>query len=162
MLLYSPRWLFLYPGLLLMFLGTLAVLWLIPGSRQVRSVTLDIHTLLYAAFAVIIGFQAVLFALFAQTLAASAGFLHHDPLAEKVSRAISLETGLVCGAVLFLLGLGGSITAFVTWEKLAFGSLDPTRMMRIIIPAGLLMCLGCQIVLSSFFLGLLGMARRKR
>jgi len=81
-------------------------------------------------------------------------------LTEKLCRALTLEIGLVCGTLLFLLGLGGSIAAVFLWENASFGDLDPLRMMRVIIPAGLGMCLGCQIVLSSFFLGFLRMGRR--
>jgi glycosyltransferase involved in cell wall biosynthesis len=161
MLLYSPRWLFFYPGLLLVGLGLLIALWLLPGPRRIGTVTFDIHTLLYAAFAVIIGFQAVLFAVFARVLATAKGFLPPDPLTESICRAVTLEIGLVAGAVLCLLGMAGSIGAFLRWEDLAFGSLDPMHMMRLIIPAGLGMCLGCQVVLSSFFLSFLRMDRNR-
>jgi hypothetical protein len=160
MLLYSPRWLFFYPGLLLMGLGLLLALLLVPGPRRIGSVAFDVHTLLYSAFAMIIGFQAVLFAVFARVLATSEGFLPPDPLTEKLCRSLTLEIGLVGGALLFLLGLGGSVAALYLWETLSFGDLDPLRMMRVIIPAGLGMCLGCQVVFSSFFLGLLRMGRK--
>ncbi len=160
MLLYSPRWLFFYPGLLLMGLGVFMTLWLLPGARELGGVKLDVHTLLYSAFAVIIGFQAVLFAVFARVLASARGFLPPDPLTEKICQTVTLEIGLVAGALLFLVGLGGSIGAFVSWESVSFGSLDPFRMMRLVVPSGLAMCLGCQVVLSSFFLGFLRMGRR--
>jgi glycosyltransferase involved in cell wall biosynthesis len=160
MLLYSPRWLFFYPGLLLMGIGLLMALWLLPAPRRIGRVNLDVHTLLYSAFAVIIGFQAVLFAVFARVLATAKGFLPPDPLTERMCQAVTLEIGLVVGALLFLLGMGGSIGAFLRWEGLSFGGLDPFHMMRIIIPAGLAMCLGCQVMLSSFFLGFLKMGRR--
>ncbi len=160
MLLYSPRWLFLYPGLLLMALGLLVTLWLIPGPRRIGTVAFDIHSLFYGSIAVVIGFQAVLFAIFVRLVAANEGFLPPDPLTESLCRTLTLEIGLVCGSLLFLLGLGGSIAAVFLWENASFGDLDPLRMMRVIIPAGLGMCLGCQIVLSSFFLGFLRMGRR--
>ncbi len=160
MLLYSPRWLFLYPGLLLMALGLLLALWLLPGPRRIGSVAFDVHSMFYGSIAVVIGFQAVLFAIFARVAAATEGFLPPDPLTEKLCRILTLEIGLVCGTLLFLFGLGGSIAAVFLWENASFGDLDPLRMMRVIIPAGLGMCLGCQIVLSSFFLGFLKMGRR--
>ena len=160
MLLYSPRWLFFYPGLLLMGLGLLLALLLIPGPRRIGGVAFDVHTLLYSAFAMIIGFQAVLFAVCARVLATSEGFLPPDPLTEKISRAITLEIGLVSGALLLLFGMSGSVAALYLWESHSFGDLEPLRMMRVIIPAGLGMCLGCQVVLSSFFLSFLKMGRR--
>jgi glycosyltransferase involved in cell wall biosynthesis len=161
MLLYSPSWLFFYPGLLLMGLGFLVGIWLLPRPRRIGVVTLDVHTLLYCAFAVIIGFQAVLFAVFARVVATAKGFLPPDRLIERLSQTVSLEIGLVVGLLLILLGMSGSIGAVLRWESLSFGSLEPIHMMRVIIPAGLGICLGCQIVLSSFFLGFLRMGRSR-
>jgi hypothetical protein len=109
----------------------------------------------------IMGFQAVLFAVFARVLATSEGFLPPDPLTEKLCRAVTLEIGLASGVLLFVVGLGGSIAALLFWENLSFGDLDPLRMMRVIIPAGLGMCLGSQVMLASFFLSLLRMGRRR-
>jgi glycosyltransferase involved in cell wall biosynthesis len=159
MLLYSPRWLFFYPGLLLMVLGLLMGLWLLPGPRRVGSVNLDVHTLLYCAIAVIIGLQAVLFAVCARVLATVKRLLPPDPLIERLCRAITVEIGLVFGTLLIALGVAGSITAFVLWEKLSFGPLDPVHVMRVIIPAGLGMCVGSQIMQASFFLGVIRMGR---
>jgi glycosyltransferase involved in cell wall biosynthesis len=161
MLLYSPRWLFFYPGLLLMVVGLVIGLWLLPGARHIGSVGLDVHTLLYSAFAVIIGFQGVLFAVCARVLATVKRLLPPDRLIEKLCRAISLETGLVVGASLFVLGLGGSLAALLLWEKLSFGPLEPTQTMRVIIPAGLGMCLGSQMILASFFLSFIRMGREQ-
>jgi glycosyltransferase involved in cell wall biosynthesis len=158
--LYSPRWLFFYPGLMLMGLGLLLALLLLPGPRRIGSVGFDVHTLLYSAFAIIIGFQAVLFAICARVLAAFAGFLPPDSLAEKISHVITLEIGLVSGALLFLFGMVGSVAALYLWESRSFGDLEPWHMMRVIIPAGLAMCLGCQVGLSSCFLSFLKMGRR--
>ena len=75
MLLFSPRWLFLYPGLLLMFAGLGVGGWLLPEARQLGQATLDVHTLAYAALSVLLGFQAVLFALFTRTFAVTQGLM---------------------------------------------------------------------------------------
>jgi hypothetical protein len=160
MLLYSPRWLFFYPGLLLMGIGLLMALWLIPGPRRIGTVAFDVHTLFYSFIAIIIGFQASLFSLFVRELATRGGFLPPDPLMEKISRLLTLEAGLICGGLLFAVGLGGSIAAVFLWEDASFGDLDPLRMMRVVTPSGTAMCLGCQIVLSGLFLGVLRLGRR--
>jgi glycosyltransferase involved in cell wall biosynthesis len=160
LLLYSPRWLFLYPGAFLMALGLAIGLWLVPGPRVVGRVTFDVHTLLYAAIAVLIGFQAIIFAVFTKIFAISEGFLPEDPRLNRVFRFVTLEVGLVVGAALLLLGLAGSIYAFGAWGAGSFGPLEPSRTLRIIIPAITLLTLGCQVILSSFFLSILGLRRR--
>lgn len=160
LLLYSPRWLFLYPGILLMLVGFAAGLWLISGPRTIGGITFDIHTLLYASMAVIIGFQSIAFSVLSKVYAVSEGLIPDDPRVSKALRVFAPEVGLVIGTILFVIGLAGSIFAFRVWGLQSFGPLDPQTTMRAVIPAGVLVALGVQTILSSFFLGLLGMARR--
>jgi glycosyltransferase involved in cell wall biosynthesis len=160
MLLYSPRWLFFYPGALLMMLGVAVGLWLLPGPRSVGSVTFDAHTLLYAAIAVLIGFQSACFGLFARTFAVSEGLLPEDALLTAFFGIFTLEIGLAVGAVFIVGGLGGSIYALNTWRVHGFGPLEFSSTLRIVIPAASAMTLGFQIVLSSFLVSLLGLGRR--
>jgi hypothetical protein len=160
LLLYSPRWLFLYPGFFLIILGLLIGGWLLPGPRTIGRVVIDIHTLLYAALAVIVGFQAVVFAVFTKVFAISEGLLREDPRLDRAMNQITLEAGLIFGVVLILAGLGGSIFAVAFWDTRSFGSLDPSQTLRIVIPSVTSLTLGCQIVLSSFFLSILGLKRR--
>jgi len=159
LLLYSPRWLFLYPGLALMLLGLLTGLWILPGPLTVGGVNFDVHTLLYAAMAVVIGFQAVTFALFAKVFAVSEGLLPEDARLNHLLRWVKLEVGLVVGALLLLFGLGASIYALSDWGAHAFGPLDPFRVLRVIIPAVTALVLGCQVILSSFLLSVLRLRR---
>jgi hypothetical protein len=160
MLLFSPRWLFLYPGFTSILLGLAMILWLLPEARVLGKVTLDVHTMLYAAFAVILGFQAVVFAALSRIFATSEGLMPHNQWTRRLSRASTLELGVILGILLVVLGFAGSIWAIFYWERRSFGPLNPVQVMRIIIPAGLAMCLGFQTVLSSFFLGVLRLARR--
>src|SRR5208337_3080441 len=155
MLLYSPRWLFLYPGLLLMLAPLLTGSWLVPKPRKVGDVTLDIHTLFFSAIGVLVSFQAILFAIFSKTFAITEGLLPPDRKMDKVFRFFSLETWLAVGAVLAALGLSGALYGVMVWERQGFGALVPTRVMRVAIPSGLSLALGCQIMLSGFFLSLL-------
>ena len=160
LLMYSPRWLFLYPGLFLMIVGLLAGAWLLPGPRRIGGVELDIQTLLYAAMAVVIGFQAVIFAVFTKVFVISEGLMPEDPRLNRMFDYITLETGLIVGLALLLAGLGGSVYAVSEWGARAFGPLEPSRTMRWVIPAATALVLGCQLVLSSFFLSILGLKRR--
>jgi glycosyltransferase involved in cell wall biosynthesis len=159
-LLYSPRWLFLYPGLLLMVTGFIVGLWLLSGPRHVGTVIFDYHSLLYAAMAVVVGFQCVAFATFTKLFAISEGLLPPDPRLDRMFRYTTLEVGLAIGAVFALLGLGASIYAVFMWGVRHFGNLDPSHSLRIVIPGVLALTLGVQIIFSSFFVSVLGMRRR--
>jgi len=159
MLLYSPRWLFLYPGFLLMLTGLIVGLWLLPGPRTIGNVTFDYHTLLYAALAVFIGFQAIEFATFTKIFAISEGLLPEDERLNKLFRYLNLERGLLVGSILAIAGLACSVYAVSDWGAHAFGNLNPTITLRTVIPSVLLLALGCQIILSSFFLSVLGLRR---
>jgi glycosyltransferase involved in cell wall biosynthesis len=159
MLLHSPRWLFLYPGALLMVLGLATGLWLTPGPQTIREVTFDIHTLLYAATAVLVGFQAITFAAFTKIYGIREGLLPEDLRLGRFLRLINLEVGLVIGGALVVLGLAASVYAVSFWGAQHFGDLNPSKAMRIVIPAAVSLALGGQVVLSSFFLSVLSLGR---
>ena len=158
-LLYSPRWLFLYPGLALMLVGTLLGLWLLPAPRTLGNVTFDVHTMVYAAAFVLLGFQAVAFAVFTKIFAISEGLLPPDPTLDKLFRYINLEVGLVLGALLVAGGLGTSLYSVGDWGARHFGPLNYSHTMRLVIPAALLLILGAQTVFASFFVSVLGLRR---
>jgi len=160
LLLYSPRWLFLYPGGLLMLAGLVVLLWLIPGPRKLGGVTFDVHTLLYGAAAIIIGFQAILFAVFTKIFAISEGLLPEDLRLNRAFRYLTLEVGLIAAFLLIIAGLGGTAYAYWYWDRLSFGNLDPSQTMRVVIPAVTALAIGCQTLFSSFFLSILGLKRR--
>lgn len=159
MLLYSPRWLFLYPGVVLILAGLCSGAWLLPQPRTVDGITFDVHTLLYAMVAVLIGFQAVAFAVFTKIHASRAGLLPDDPRLERVLQKITLETGLAIGIALMLVGMAGSFYALHLWKAHNFGPLNASVMLRTVIPSVTALTLGCQIILFSFFVSVLGLAR---
>lgn len=160
MLLYSPRWLFLYPGLLVFLVGLLGVFWLVPGPRQLGGVTFDVHSLLYCAVAVLIGFQLLAFAVFTKMFGERVGLLPPDQRLVRLRRYSALDMGLILGAGLVVLGLAASVGAVSYWGAQSFGGLDPKRVLRIVIPGTLSLALGLQVMLSSFFLGILALGRK--
>jgi glycosyltransferase involved in cell wall biosynthesis len=161
LLLYSPRWLFLYPGVLLMLVGALFLLWLLPGERAIGPVRLDIHTLVYAAAAVVLGYQSVIFAVFTKTFAISEGLLPEDPRLTRLYRYVTLETGIVAGIALVMAGLVLAATAIGIWETQGFGPIvDVPRTLRVVIVSSLAITLGVQTFFASFFLSVLGLGRR--
>ena len=160
LLVYSPRWLFFYPGLLLTFVGLVMMLWLLPGARTVFNVTLDIHTMLFAAAAVVLGLQSLSFAVFSKVFGVGVGILPKDERVSNALKVLTLERGLIWGGGLILLGLAGSFYAVTTWGAISFGPVLPSSMMRIAIPSLTALTAGLQIVFGSFFLSLLGILHK--
>ncbi len=151
LLMYSPRWLFFYPGIFLILAGLLATLSLLPSPK--------VHSLLYSSTAMTIGFQIVLFALFTKVFGISEGFLPEDRRLNRLLNYLNLETGLIAGGILLVMGMAASVYAFGIWGQHDFGSLNPTETMPIVIPGVTCLALGIQTIFSSFFLSILGLKR---
>ena len=160
LLMYSPRWLFLLPGLGLIVLGLALFCWLLPAPRIVHGVRFDIHTLLMAAGFIVAGYQAVVFGVLTKTFALTEGLLPEDPAFTRAFKIITLEVGLAAGGILLLLGCAGIIAAVSAWGLHGFGMLDPQQTMRLFIPSVTALILGSQTILASFFLSILGLKRR--
>jgi glycosyltransferase involved in cell wall biosynthesis len=156
LLLFSPRWLFFYPGLALMLIGTAAMIALLPGTLEVLGTSFDVHTMVYASAMVVVGYQAILFAVFARVYAMTEGFLPAQPSLERWMKRVNLEVGLLTGAVLTLGGVVLAIVAVAIWGGKGFNELDYRDTLRIVIPSATLLMLGVQTVLGSLFLSILG------
>lgn len=160
MLMLSPRWLFFYPGLLLMIVGAVLGIAILPGTLTIGSIGLDIHTLAYAGAMVTIGFNGVLFAVLSRIYALQSGILPKEPKYLKFFKYVNLEMGLAVGAGILLLGIIGAIVSVVIWNYEGFGRMDnPAITMRIVVPSVVAMSLGSEIILTSFFLSILGIER---
>lgn len=158
-LMFSPRWLFLWPGTLLIASGTAGALLALPGV-SIGGATLDVHTLLYGCVGILCGYQAVLFAIFTKTFAMNEGLLPEDSRLVQFFRVVNLERGLAAGAAALALGLALMLRVFLSWEAIGFGRLDYARTLRWAIPGATLTALGFQTILSGFFVSILGMKRR--
>ena len=160
LLMYSPRWLFQFPGLALMLGGFALMAWLLPAERPLGHINLGVDTLAYAAAAVLLGFQLVFFGVAAKVFAITEGLLPEDESFQKWFRFVNLETGLIAGALLVLIGLGIAISSVSDWAHTGYGPLPPVQMMRHTLPAMMCLMLGTQVCFASFFLSLLGLKRR--
>ena len=155
LLLFSPRWLFFYPGCLLFLGGLAAMVWLLPGPRRIGGVGFDIHTLFYASLAVVVGFQSMLFWVFARIYGAREGIVPSDPWFRSIVGVFTLEAGLICGAAMLLGGIALGCYALGSWGAEDFGALAATQAMRLVIPSGTLILLGFQTASSAFFVSVL-------
>ena len=158
-LLYSPRWLFMIPGLILMALGFLGFALALPGVELFGS-KLDAHTLLFSSVAVLCGYQSVLFAILSKIYAVNEGLLPSDSKYERFFRHVNLERGLILGSLTFLVGVALLLAVVEIWRRSGFGELDYAETMRWAVPGATLTAVGFQTVISSFYASLLGLSRR--
>jgi glycosyltransferase involved in cell wall biosynthesis len=158
-LMYSPRWLFLIPGVLLVLLGLVGYGVAMPGLRFM-GVAFDAHTLLFASLAILCGYQSILFAIFTKTFAIAEGLMPEDQRVTQFFNIINLERGLSIALVALVIGFALLLSAVDQWRLANFGSLDYAHTMRLVVPGVTLTALGFQTILSSFFASILGMHRR--
>jgi len=159
LMLFSPRWVFLYPGAILMLIGIASMLWLLPGPRRIGSIGLDVNTLIYSSAAIVCGFQAVVFAVFAKIFAINAGLLPEDARIRRFTSVVSIELGMATGLIVLLAGLAAGAYAVGMWGRESFGALNTEVSLRIVAPSATALILGLQLIFSSLFLGVLNLRR---
>jgi len=158
-LLYSPRWLFLMPGMLLILLGLGGYALALPGVK-LGAATFDAHTLLFSSLFLLCGYQALLFAVFTKVFAISERLLPPDDRLTRFFKIITLERGLILGALGSILGVFLLVGAINQWWEAGFGDLNYAITMRWVIPGATLVMLGFQTFFGSFFVSVLGMHRK--
>ena len=163
LLLYSPRWLFLIPGLTAIVLGIIGYGLAYPNhavSIGQTVIRFDVNTLLVASLLILVGFQAIVFAVFTKTFAITEGLLPDDPKMNRLFMIINLERGLLISAGVVLIGVTLIAAAVNEWRLQNFGVQDYARSLRFVIPGSTLVALGFQAMLASFFMSILGLRRR--
>ncbi|HEX5458424.1 MAG TPA: glycosyltransferase family 2 protein [Steroidobacteraceae bacterium] len=155
LLMMSPRWLLLYPGMGLIGAGIAGQLAILHGPIVVDGVGFDIHTMLYAAGATILGLQLVLFSLVARTVGVLKSLMPMTETLSRFLRLFTLERGILLGTFLGVTGFGLAIFSIETWARARLGALDPVTMMRIAIPSVTMMLAGAEVLFSSFLLSLI-------
>jgi glycosyltransferase involved in cell wall biosynthesis len=158
-MMYSPRWLFLMPGLVLILLGIIGYGVAMPGVT-LMGINFDVHTLQFASLAILCGYQSILFAIFAKTFAITEGLMPDDPSLKRFFELVNLEKGLIAGSAAMLIGIVLLVVTIAHWWKTGFGGLNYPQTMRWVIPGMMLTALGFQTILSSFFVSILGMRRK--
>lgn len=161
LLLFAPRWLFVYPGLIAFLLGGLAVAVLSFGGLEIGAIGFDVTTMVYASALCVIGYQALLFFWLTKLYATQEGFLPASPRYKSVIARWSQERGLMVGLALFLLGVVVGVVQVVRWGNLDFGPLNAAEVVRIAVPSALGLMLGFQTIMMSFFSGVLVIPRRE-
>ena len=151
LLLFSPRWLFLYPGLLLLAVGLFFGTLLVRGPVRVTpTLELDINTFLAAAMCIIVGLQSVSFALIGRRFASRYGFIPPSAAFERILEALTLERLLIAAGVLIAIGIAALAWAVNAWATVSFGALDSTAVPRFMIVALTTLVAGLQLAMSAF------------
>ena len=162
LLLYSPKWLFLIPGLILMIIGLVGAIATEFTAVHVGSAVLGVHSILYFGAMVVVGLQMIIFSIFAKVYAVNSGMHPKQEKTSKILSKITLEKVLIIGVLLILVGVGLSIYALVIWKSKSWGALDPTDVMPITIPAVYLIMIGIQVSFTSFIIGILNIEYKKK
>lgn len=160
MLLFSPKWLFFIPGLLLFTAGMAGFIALVTGPVTIGDVRFDTNTLLVCAAMILVGFQALFFAVFAKAFAVRFGILPPDRRIIRILRSQPVEMGIGGGLILSLLGMGYLVAAVLYWKEVSFGDLPYAESLRIVIPAITAIALGIQSIFSGFVLAMLNLPRK--
>jgi len=160
LLMYSPNWLFLYPGIVLALVGLIIGSAVLSGPLRIGNITLDVHTLLMASLLILCGYQSVIFAMFTKIFAITEGLLPESKQMNSLFRYINLERGLITGVAVLLIGMILILTTINQWRQVHFGVLNYTHTMRFVIPGATLITIGFQTLLSSFFFSILGLKRK--
>ena len=158
-LMFSPRWLFLLPGLLFIGAGLAGYAVAMP-QMHIGRVVFDVNTLIFASLAIICGYQSVLFALLTKFFAIGEGLLPIDARIERIGKILTLERGLVLGAVACAAGLALLGATIFQWRSQGFGQMNYASSLRLTIPGMTLSVLGFQTIIWSFFVSILALKRR--
>ena len=157
MLLYAPNWLFLLPGASLVAAGLSLVFWLLPGPRVLTPrVTLDVHTMIFGLMFTLLGVQILSIGAFAKVFSYAERFDHRNHSLRRALTHVTLESGLLLGGGLFVLGFAGCLWVVWGWVASGFG---PLHQVRAVLFWSMWLFIGIQVIFASFFLSMLGISR---
>jgi hypothetical protein len=160
LLLFAPRWLYLYPGMLLTIAGLFGLIVLLPGFVTLGDVRLGVNSLLFSGTALMLGVQLVSFGLLAELFGMRERYWQTSKRIDRMRRWLTVDRGCITGGLLIFAGIAGSIAAYLSWASAGFGDMDPESLLRVSIPSVLAFVVGLQIIFTTFLAELLGHPKR--
>jgi glycosyltransferase involved in cell wall biosynthesis len=161
LLIFSPRWLFLYPGIIFMLIGFVLLTLLFIGPIKVGSLTFDVNTMMFAAISILTGFTIANLGLFSMIFSIKNNLVPATKGFNKFLDGTNIDYGIVIGLVIFILGLIGSIIAILNWKATGFGNLETSTTLRLVIPSTTFIVLGIQTIFTTFFINILNLPTKK-
>jgi glycosyltransferase involved in cell wall biosynthesis len=160
LLIFSPRWLFLIPGIVLTVIGLVVGGAIMHGPKIIGGVAFDTNTLMYSGTAVAVGVQAILFGLLTRIYGMQMGFLPQKEALARFRDKATLEKGLIAGVLIFLVGVAGAIYSILSWRSTGYGPLVYADILRTVIPSAVAIIVGFEVALAAFFMGVLAIAHK--
>jgi glycosyltransferase involved in cell wall biosynthesis len=161
LLIFSPRWLFIYPGVAIMTLGLLGAAFLFRGRVEIANgVVIDIHTFLVASIAILVGLQSISFGVIARRFATAYGFLAQSERPGALFAGFSLERGLLLALLIGLAGMAGLFWAISAWVSVSFGPIEYPLVLRVLVLSLTAVAVSMQIAATSFFLSIIDLPIR--
>lgn len=154
-LMFSPRWLFWYPGLGMMLLGLIGYAMAMPGIKLMGA-TMDAHTLLVSSLMLLVGFQSACFAVVTTAYSVGHKYLPETANMRLFARLFTLERGLMAGAAAMVAGAALVGYTAVQWALGGFGPLDYAHSMRVVVPGVTALSLGASTIFCSFLCNVVG------
>lgn len=161
LLLYSPKWLFFYPGLFFMLIGFISMSLLAMGPVNIRGLNFEVNTMMYAGISILLGFTITSLGIFTTIFSVKNNLLPEPSKFKRIINGESVDYGIIVGGVIFLLGLTGSLLSLYGWSLNGFGDLEGSSTMRIVIPSSVFMVLGIQTIFTTFFISVLGLQTKR-
>jgi glycosyltransferase involved in cell wall biosynthesis len=161
LLIYSPRWLFLYPGLLITFVGLFGTAMLLPGPVRVGGIGFDIHTFIVSCLAILVGLQTVTFAIMARKFGESRGLVPRSPRYGPLLSTITMERMLLLALAMGSAGLIGMIYCVMTWANTGFGPLEYQSLLRVLTLSTTAVAAALQMAFAAFLLGVMDVGTRQ-
>lgn len=157
MLLFSPRWLFLIPGLIVSLLSLFSYGLLLHGPIKIGEVTFDIHTLFFAGAGLVLGYLAISLGVVIRMFGIREGLLQEHFILDKLRSSPVLELGGGAGIIMILIGIISGVAALIDWGSVDFGALQPGELLRQVSLSTMLVLLGGITFMTSLIIGFLAL-----
>ena len=154
LLMFSPTWLFLYPGLILLAFGIIGTATLLPGMFYIGGIGIDIHTYVVGCISILLGLQSIGFAIVARRFGTAFGFMPASQRFGTLLERITLERVLATAAVLLVFGLAGLVWCLLKWASLDFGALQYASLLRILMLSLTAVAAAMQLAFTAFLAGI--------
>lgn len=160
MLLFSPRWLFLIPGMITFLTSLIAYGAILAGPVQLGALVFDVHTLFYAQTSMSLGFLAITLGIIIKMFGMREGLLQEHTFLNKLRASPALEVGSLCGIAMLSGGLYMGFSSLVAWSAVSFGPLAQGQLLRSVSLSTTLIMLGGMTLMASLIMGFLALPTR--